>query len=202
VSFPGEVTRLLAEIRGGNSEAESQLIPLVYNELRRLAHHYMKSERSNHTLQATAVVHEVFLRLVKQRNVSWQSKAHFLAVAASLMRRVLCDYARSHGRTKRGAEYDRVSLDEALVFSKEISYEVIDLDRALTLLGELDPRQSKIVEMLFFGGLTVEETAAALGISPKTVKRDWSVARAWLYRELQKGNLNDTGTVGTRQRTI
>jgi RNA polymerase sigma factor (TIGR02999 family) len=202
VSFPGEVTRLLEEIRSGNREAESQLIPLVYNELRRLAHHYMKSERSNQTLQATAVVHEVFLKLVKQRNVSWQSKAHFLAVATSLMRRILCDYARSHGRMKRGGEHDQVSLDEALVFSKEISDEVIDLDRALTLLEELDQRQSKIVEMLFFGGHTVEETSAALGISPKTVKRDWSVARAWLHRELQKGNLNDTGTLGTRQRII
>jgi RNA polymerase sigma factor (TIGR02999 family) len=177
-------------------------MPLVYNELRRLAHHYMKSERSNHTLQATAVVHEVFLRLVKYQNVSWQNRAHFMAVAASLMRRFLCDYARSHRRIKRGAEYDRVSLDEALVFSKEISEEIIDLDRALTRLGELDQRQSKIVELLFFGGLTVDEAAEALGISPKTVKRDWKFARTWLHRQLQRGNANDTGTVGARQRAI
>jgi len=202
VSSSGEVTRLLLEISNGNREAETQLIPLVYNELRRLAHHYMKSERPNHTLQATAVIHEVFLRLVKQRNVSWDSKAHFLAVAATLMRRVLCDYARSHGRVKRGADQDRVSLDEALVYSKEMSPEIIDLDRALTRLEELDQRQSKIVELIFFGGLTVDETAAALGISPKTVKRDWSVARAWLHRELQMDNLHDAGTVGKGQRAI
>jgi RNA polymerase sigma factor (TIGR02999 family) len=202
VSSPGEVTRLLTEIKGGNRRAESQLVPLVYNELRRLAHHYMQSERSNHTLQATAVVHEVYLRLVKQRNVSWQSKAHFLAVAASLMRRILCDYARSHGRIKRGAEHDRVSLDETLVFSKEKSEEMIDLDRVLSRLEEFDQRQSKIVELLFFGGLTVEETAAVLGISPRTVKRDWSVARAWLHRELHNRKPNDTGTVGASQRTI
>jgi RNA polymerase sigma factor (TIGR02999 family) len=193
---------LLSELRAGNREAESQLIPLVYNELRRLAQHYMRSERSNHTLQATAVVHEVYLRLIKQEKVSWQSKAHFMGVAASLMRRILCDHARSQGRIKRGAEYGRVSLDEALVFSNEISAEVVDLDRALTRLEELDHRQSKIVEMLFFGGLTVEETSAVLGISPKTVKRDWSVARAWLHRELQKDDANDQGTVGARQRII
>lgn len=198
MSSPGEVTRLLSEIRGGNREAESQLIPLVYNELRRLAQHYMRSERANHTLQATAVVHEVFLRMVKQENVSWQSKAHFMGMAASLMRRILCDYARSHGRVKRGAEYDRVSLDQALVFSSEVSEQVIDLDRALARLGELDPRQCKIVELLFFGGLTVGETATVLGISPKTVKRDWSVARAWLHRELQKENVDDEGAVGAR----
>lgn len=187
MSSPGEVTRLLAEISSGNHQAESDLIPLVYDELRRLAHHYMRSERSNHTLQATAVVHEAYLKLVKQRNVSWQSKAHFFAVAASLMRRVLCDYARSHSRSKRGGEWKAVSLDEALIFSDKKSEEMIDLDRALTRLAELDQRQSRTVELLFFGGLTVDETAAVLGISPKTVKRDWSVARAWLYREIHVG---------------
>jgi RNA polymerase sigma factor (TIGR02999 family) len=119
--------------------------------------------------------------------VSWQSKAHFLAVAASLMRRILCDYARAHGRVKRGGEHYKVTLDEALVFSKEKSEEVIDLDRALIRLAELDQRQSRIVELLFFGGLTVEETAAVVGISPKTVKRDWSAARAWLHREIRLG---------------
>jgi len=196
MSSPGEVTRLLAEIRGGNREAELQLIPLVYNELRRLARYYMKSERSNHTLQATAVVHEAYLRLIKQENVSWQSKAHFMSVAASLMRRILCDYARAHARIKRGAGQGRVSLDEALVFSNEASEEVIDLDRALTRLKELDRRQSKVVEMMFFGGLTIEETAAGLGVSPETVKRDWKFAKTWLHRELQKGNANEKGTVG------
>jgi RNA polymerase sigma factor (TIGR02999 family) len=187
MSSPGEVTRLLAEISGGDREAESRLIPLVYDELRRLAHHYMRSERSNHTLQATALVHEAYLRLVRQQGVDWQSRAHFLAVAASMMRRILCDYARSYGRVKRGGEYNIVELDEALVFSKEKSEDVLDLDRALTRLAELDQRQSQIVELLFFGGLTVEETAAVVGISPKTVKRDWSAARAWLHREIRVG---------------
>jgi RNA polymerase sigma factor (TIGR02999 family) len=188
MSSPGEVTRLLAEISGGNREAESQLIPLVYDELRRLARRYMQSERSDHTLQATALVHEAYLSLVKQREVTWQNKAHFLAVAASLMRRILCDYARAHGRVKRGGEQYKVPLDEALVFSKEKSDEVIDLDRALIRLANLDQRQSRVVELLFFGGLTVEEAAAVLGISPKTVKRNWSVARAWLHREIRVGN--------------
>lgn len=185
MSSPGEVTRLLAEITGGNREAESRLIPMVYDELRRLAHRYMQSERPNHTLQATALVHEAYLSLVKQREVTWQSKAHFLGVAATLMRRILCDYARAHGRVKRGGEQYKVPLDEALVFSKEKSEEVLDLDRALIRLTEVDQRQSRIVELLFFGGLTVEETAAVLGISPKTVKRDWSMARAWLHREIR-----------------
>jgi len=202
VSSSGEVTRLFAEIRAGNREAESKLIRLVYDELRRLAHHYMQLERTNHTLQATAVVHEVYLKLVKQRAISWQNKAHFLAFAAVLMRRVLCDYARSHARIKRGAEYGRLPLDEDLVFSKEKSEEIIDLDRALARLQELDHRQSKVVELLYFGGLTVEETASALGISSRTVKRDWSVARAWLHRELHKGKANDSGTAGAGQRII
>ena len=191
MSSPGEVTRLLTEIRGGNREAESQLIPLVYNELRRLAHYYMKSERSNHTLQPTAVVHEAFLRLVKQRNVSWQSKTHFMGVAGSLMRRILCDYARSHGRIKRGAGHERLSLDEALIFSKENYDQVIDLDRALTRLGECYERPRKVVELLFIAGLTVEETATVLGISPETVKRDWKLAKSWLHRELRKEDAND-----------
>ncbi len=191
---PGEVTRLLAEITDGNREAESQLIPLVYDELRRLARHYMWSERSNHTLQATAVVHEAYLRLIKQRKVAWQSKAHFLAVAAGLMRRILCDYARSRGRIKRGSESDRVSLDEALIFSKEKSDEVIDLDEALARLAKDYERQAKVVELFFFGGLTTEEAAAVVDISPKTVKRDLDFARAWLRRELRKGKADDAGT--------
>ncbi len=194
MSTPGEVTRLLSELRAGNREAESQLIPLVYNELRRLAQHYMRSERSNHTLQATAVVHEVYLRLIKQEKVSWQSKAHFMGVAASLMRRILCDYARSRGRFKRGAESERVSLDEALIFSKEKSDEVIDLDQALARLAKDYERQAKVVELFFFGGLTTEEAAAVLDISPKTVKRDLDFARAWLRRELHKGKADDART--------
>ena len=187
MSSPGEVTRLLAEIKSGNRQAEADLIPLVYDELRRLAHHYMQSERPDHTLQATAVVHEAYLRLVKQRNVTWESKAHFFAVAASLMRRILCDYARRHSRRKRGGDQEAVPLDEAPVFSQEKSEEMIDVDRALTRLAEVDPRQGQIVELLFFAGFTVEETAEVLDISPRTVKRDWSVARVWLHREIAKG---------------
>lgn len=194
MSTPGEVTRLLSELKAGNREAESELIPLVYNELRRLAQHYMRSERSNHTLQATAVVHEVYLRLTKQEKVSWQSKAHFMGVAASLMRRILCDYARSRGRIKRGAESDRVSLDDALIFSKERSDEVIDLDQALDQLAKAYERQAKVVELFFFGGLTTEEAAVVLDISPKTVKRDLDFARAWLRRELRKGKADDART--------
>lgn len=187
MSSPGEVTRLLAEIKSGNRQAESDLIPLVYDELRRLAHHYMRSERADHTLQATAVVHEAYLRLVKQRNVTWESKAHFFAVAASLMRRILCDYARRHSRSKRAGDREAVPLEEALVFSEEKSEEMIDVDRALTRLAERDQRQSQIVELLIFAGFTVEETADVLDVSPRTVKRNWKAARLWLHREITKG---------------
>jgi RNA polymerase sigma factor (TIGR02999 family) len=183
----GDVTRLLEEIRGGNQRAESELVPLVYDELRRLAAHYMRQERPDHTLQATALVHEAYLRLVKQREVSWQSKAHFFAIAGGLMRRILVDHARAHSRRKRGGTQQRVSLDEAPLFPEGRSEELIDLDKALTRLAEEQPRQSQIVELRFFAGLSVDEIAALLKISGKTVKRDWSVARAWLYREIRKG---------------
>jgi len=183
----GEVTRLLAELSRGNRSAESELIPLVYDELRRIAARFMKQERPDHTLQATAVVHEAYLKLVKQQNVSWQSKAHFLAVAASVMRRVLLDYARSHGREKRGGAHADLPLDEALVFCRQRSDELIELDQALSRLAEVDQRQNQVVELRYYGGLTVEETAAVLGVSPKTVKREWSVARAWLHREIRTG---------------
>jgi len=183
----GEVTRLLAELSRGNRSAESELIPLVYDELRRIAARFMKQERPDHTLQATAVVHEAYLKLVKQQNVNWQSKAHFLAVAASVMRRVLLDYARSHGREKRGGAHADLPLDEALVFCRQRSDELIELDQALSRLAEVDQRQNQVVELRYYGGLTVEETAAVLGVSPKTVKREWSVARAWLHREIRTG---------------
>ena len=187
VPSPGEVTRLLAELSSGNRSAESELIPLVYDELHRIAARYMHHERPDHTLQATAVVHEAYLKLVKQQKVSWQSKAHFLAVAATLMRRVLLDYARSHGRERRGGARHPLPLDEDRVFSGQRSDELIELDQALSRLGKADQRQSQVVELRYFGGLTVEETAAVLGISPKTVKREWSVARAWLHREIRMG---------------
>jgi RNA polymerase sigma factor (TIGR02999 family) len=187
VAAAGDVTRLLAEISSGNQRAESELIPLVYDELRRLAAHYMRQERPDHTLQATALVHEAYLRLVKQRQVGWQSKAHFFAIAGRLMRRILVDHARAHSRRKRGGTQYRVPLDEAPLFTEERSDELIDVDKALTRLAEEQPRQSQIVELRFFAGLSVDEIAMFLKISPKTVKRDWSVARAWLYREIRKG---------------
>jgi RNA polymerase sigma-70 factor, ECF subfamily len=187
MSSPGEITRLLTEIQGGNRRAETKLIPLVYDQLRRIAAQYMQQERPNHTLQATALVHEAYFRLLRQRDVGWQSRAHFFAIAARLMRRILVDYARAHNRQKRGAERQRVSLDEASIFPTERFKELLQVDAALSRLELEHPRQSQVVELKFFGGLSVEDIAEALHVSPKTVKRDWSVARVWLYREINKG---------------
>ena len=181
----GEVTQLLVSLSKGDQEAASKLIPLVYDELRRLARHYMRRERSDHTLQTTALVHEAYLRLVEQCETNWQNRAHFFAIAAQLMRRILLDHARACRTDKRGGEHERLPLEETLVFSPKKSAELIALDEALNRLSELSPRQSQIIELRFFGGLTVEETAEVLGIAPKTVKRDWSVARAWLHREVR-----------------
>jgi RNA polymerase sigma-70 factor (ECF subfamily) len=180
-----DVTVLLAELANGNQDAASKLIPLVYDEMRRLANHYMRRERSNHTLQATALVHEAYLKLVEQHS-HWQSRAHFFGVAAQVMRHILIDHARGHLRAKRGGPKETVELDEAVVFSAEKSEELVAVDEALQRLEKLDPRQSKVVELRFFGGLTVKETAEALGVSPITVKRDWSLARAWLYGDLER----------------
>jgi RNA polymerase sigma-70 factor, ECF subfamily len=191
-----DVTVLLAELTKGNEKAASRLIPLVYDELRRLADNYMRRERSNHTLQATALVHEAYLKLVQQRSVDWQSRAHFMGIAAQLMRRILIDHARGHLRDKRGGGDRPVPLDENLAFAPEQSMELIKIDRALQQLAGIDSRQAKIVELRFFGGLTVEETADALAISPKTVKRDWSVAKAWLHGELKANNGDTRGPVG------
>jgi RNA polymerase sigma factor (TIGR02999 family) len=161
-------------------------MPLVYEELRRLAGHYMRRERPDHTLQTTALIHEAYLRLVEQRDTNWKNRAHFFAVAAQLMRRILVDHARACQTTKRGGEVEFLSLEEhSIAFSEEKSRELIALDEALTRLAELSPRQSQIIELRFFGGLTVEETAEALQIAPRTVKRDWRVARAWLHREVR-----------------
>jgi RNA polymerase sigma factor (TIGR02999 family) len=190
-----DVTILLAEVAKGNQEAASELVPLVYQEMRRLAGRYMRRERENHTLQATALVHETYLKLVEQRS-DWQSRAHFFGVAAQVMRHILVDHARGHTREKRGGTAEAIPLDEALVFSEQKSEELLAVDDALDRLAKLNPRQSKIVEMRFFGGLTVEETAEAMGISPITVKRDWSLARAWLYGDLerQRNHPRDLGT--------
>ena len=180
-----DVTRLLIELTNGNEEAASKLIPLVYNELHKLAKRHMRRERSDHTLQATALVNEAYLKLVEPRSVHWQSRAHFFAIAAQTMRRILIDHARNHLCEKRGGGQKMFVLDEALVFSPERSLELLRLEESLVRLGKLDPRQSKIVELRFFTGLTVEETAEALRISPKTVKRDWRVAKAWLHGDLR-----------------
>lgn len=196
------ITRLLQRMGKGDREAESRLVPLVYGELRRLARHYMRNERVSHTLQATALVHEAYLRLVDERQVNWQNRAHFLGVAAQVMRRILVDHARGLHRLKRGGEQRTVVLEEAIVNLKAPSSDLVALDQALTRLAELDPRQGRIVELRFFGGLTVEETAEVLGISPKTVKRDWSVARAWLYGELNKEERNDLRKMGAGQGTV
>ncbi|HEY6291341.1 MAG TPA: sigma-70 family RNA polymerase sigma factor [Terriglobia bacterium] len=180
-----EVTRLLAELRDGNQQARSELIALVYNELRRMAARYMRSERPGHTLQATALVHEAYLQIFKQQDVSWQNRAHFLAVAATTMRSILIDHARARSAGKRGGGQPRLSLEESLVFTEGRSEELLALDEALKQLAEFAPRESQIVELRYFGGLSVEETAEALQVSPRTVKRDWRRAQDWLYAQIK-----------------
>jgi RNA polymerase sigma-70 factor, ECF subfamily len=184
-STRGDVTLLLGKMGKGDEAAAAKLISLVYGELRRLAGAYMRRERSDHTLQPTALVHEAYLKLVEQRSVDWQSRAHFFGIAAQMMRRILIDHARGHLRDKRGGGAIPVPLDEALVFAPEQASELVRLDESLERLAKIDPRQGKIVELRFFGGLTVEQTAEVMGISPKTVKRDWSMAKAWLHGDLQ-----------------
>jgi RNA polymerase sigma factor (TIGR02999 family) len=186
-----DVTRLLVEWRHGDQAALAHLLPLVYDELRRLAQRYLQSERPDHTLQATALVHEAYLRLVDQRQAQWHNRAHFFGIAAQMMRRILVDHARQQHAAKRGGAEPKLSLDEAVHVSAERAVDVVALDEALTALAALDPQQSQIVELRFFGGLTIEETAEVLGVSPATVKRDWSMAQAWLYRELRTGGLDD-----------
>src|ERR1035438_8263207 len=188
-SGPGEVTQLLAQLRAGERDAESKLIPLVYAELRRLAAHYLRGERADHTLQPTALVHEAYLRLTKLHDVDWQSRSHFFATAATVMRRILVDHARAQNANKREGCRDAVSLEEALVVSPARSAQLIALDDALDRLAKLDLRRSKIVELRFFGGLSEEETGEVLGISARTVKRDWRVAKAWLYNEVNCNRL-------------
>jgi RNA polymerase sigma factor (TIGR02999 family) len=183
---PDEVTQLLLDWSSGDKAAIDKLMPLVYEELRRLAHHYMGRERPGHTLQTTAIVNEAYLQLINQRNVQWQNRAHFFGIAAHLMRRVLADYARSRQYDKRGGGVRQVSLEEAMVVSEERVADMVALDDALNTLAEIDVRKSRIVEMRFFGGLSIEETAEVLGVSPGTVMRDWTMAKAWLRREIGK----------------
>jgi len=179
-----EVTRLLQAWRTGDDGALEQLMPLVYDELHRLARRYMAAERSGHTLQTTALVHEVYLRLVDAKSVDWQNRAHFYAICARLMRRILVDFARSRNYQKREGNFAHIQLEEAATVSAVVSSELLDVDQALKQLAAVDTRKSEIVEMRFFGGLTVEEIAAALEVSSETVMRDWKLAKAWLLREL------------------
>jgi RNA polymerase sigma factor (TIGR02999 family) len=185
---PSEITQLLHAWREGDSQALERLIEVVYSELHRMAQRHMARERDGHTLQPTALIGEVYVRLVKVSEVEWHDRAHFFAVCAQLMRRILTDFARSHGYQKRGAGARHIPLDEALVISAEPQIDLVSLEQALTRLGETDLRKSKVVEMRFFGGLTIEQTAEVLQISPETVTRDWNMARAWLLRELDGGS--------------
>jgi RNA polymerase sigma factor (TIGR02999 family) len=182
-----DVTEVLAQIRGGDKRAADKLLPLVYDEFRALARHYLSQERANHTLQPTALVHEAYMKLVDQTRVDWQGRSHFFAVAAQAMRRILVDHARSRQREKRGGGRARVMLDEAVALSPQKDEDVLALDEALEKLAKLDARQAKVVELRFFGGLDVEEVAEALGVSKRTVEGDWTFARAWLSRELRAG---------------
>lgn len=181
---PQEVTQLLVAWRNGDEGARDELMPLVYHELHRLAHQYMSRERPGHTLQTSALVNEAFLRLADQKDVQWQNRAHFIGIAGQMMRRILVDYARNRGYAKRGGGAIQVSLDEELIVSDERSAEVVALDDALQSLARLDERKSRLVELRFFGGLSIEETAEVLGVSPGTVMRDWTLAKAWLRREM------------------
>jgi RNA polymerase sigma factor (TIGR02999 family) len=187
VADPGgshHITRLLVDWRNGDEAALEQLIPLVHDELRRLARRHMAHERVGHTLQATALVNEAYMRLIDVKQMKWQDRAHFFAMSSRLMRRILVDFARAKGYQKRGGGAHKVSLDEALVVSQEPGHDLVALDDALTALGAFDARKALVVEMRFFGGLSVQETAEALQVSVDTVMRDWKLAKAWLLREL------------------
>lgn len=188
------VSELLVRWKTGDQEALAALIPLVYKELREIARYHLQRERPGHTLQSAALVHEAYLRLVDQRPFETKDRAHFLAVASRLMRQILVDYARSHGAAKRGADL-RVELDASLVLPQVRNTDVIALDDALTGLTKLDEQQARIVELRFFGGLSIEEVAEVLDISASTVKREWNVAKAWLTREMKKGKRGHTGAV-------
>jgi RNA polymerase sigma factor (TIGR02999 family) len=183
---PSQVTLLLSRWRAGDREALDALLPLVYEELRRLARHYLQQERRDHTLQSTALVHEAYVRLLGQDPPEWKSRAHFFGVAARLMRQILVDHARNHKAAKRGGNSLKLTLQEGLVERKGKDLDVVALDDALNQLARLSPQQSEIVELRFFSGLTIEDTSEVLGISPATVKRSWTAARAWLFREMNQ----------------
>ena len=186
----GPVTERLVRWREGDREALESLMPLVYDELRRLANHYLQRERSDHTLQSTALVHEAYMRLAGENAPQWQNRAHFFGIAARVMRQILVEYARAHGAAKRGGiGACKITLDESLELAQRTDIDVVALDGALDRLSELDPQQSRIVELRFFTGLTIEDTSEVMGLSPATVKRDWTSARAWLHREIARSEL-------------
>jgi len=192
-----EVTLLLKQLSDGKKEVLDQLLPVVYGELRRLASSYMRRERPDHTLQTTALVHEAYLQLVGHQGTPWESRGHFFGVAAQLMRHILVDHARAHGAVKRGGSAAKLSFDDAVGLAQEKSGDLIAIDELLTRLAVIDPQQVKIIELRFFGGLSVEETAQVMQISDRTVKRDWAVAKAWLQRELRGPKVTDDA-LGTK----
>jgi RNA polymerase sigma factor (TIGR02999 family) len=181
------ITDLLVSYSRGDKESLDKLMPIVYDELRRQAARYLRRELPGHTLQTTALIHEAYVRLVDQRNVQWQNRAHFFGIAAQMMRRILVDHARTKKRAKRGGSHIKVSLDDANIAVRSQDLDVVAVDEALSRLAKIDEQQSRVVELRFFSGLTVEETAEVIHISPATVKRDWSMAKAWLHRELSGG---------------
>lgn len=184
----GEITRLLHEWSNGNREAWNDLVTIVYDELHQQAHRYLRRERRNHTLQTTALLHETFIKLAGQRRVEWENRGHFFWLSSEIMRRILVDYAKNKNRQKRGGKIEFEQLTSGLYIAVgEMEVDLLALDQALTRLAELDEQQAKIVELRYFSGLSIEETAEALKISPATVKRDWNMAKAWLHRELSLG---------------
>lgn len=185
------VTQILADLDAGDRAAVDELVPLVYDELRKLAAQRLRRQRPHHTLQATALVNEAYMKLVEQRDVRWQNRAHFFGVAAVLMRRILKDYARSREADKREGQWQRVPLDDVLRLAGEQGLDLLALDSALTALATLDERQSRIVELRFFGGLSVEEAAEVLDVSPTTIKREWQTAKAFLRRHMEQGEQHD-----------
>jgi RNA polymerase sigma factor (TIGR02999 family) len=189
---PPEVTQLLADWGKGDRSALDKLFPLVHSELRRIAQRQMSQERPGHTLQATALVNEAYLKLAGQQGFDWQNRAHFFAVCAQVMRHILIDHARAHARDKRGGGAIQVSLDEALVVAEDQAAHFIALDEALRVLERLDPQKGKIVELRYFGGLSIEEAATVLNVSPRTVRREWQRAKAWLYRMMTEGIEDET----------
>lgn len=183
---PSEVSLLLQGWRNGDRQSLDALLPLVYKELRRLAHFQLQKERPGHTLQSAALVHEAYLRMIGLNGPQWESRTHFFAIAAQLMRQILVDYARRHGAAKRGGSICKVSLEEATMASRRKDVDIVALDDALNALAKIDPRQSRVVELRFFAGLSLREISEALEIAPATVQRDWTAARAWLHREISR----------------